>query len=541
MGTFVQMKKRARELRNGLTVAFLFALLIFPSAHAMDSKHTKKKKLEGPIKTIVVLVMENRSFDHILGWLKRLNPEIDGVTGHEWNLINVRDPSSERIYFKDDAEFVDPDPGHSFQAIREQIFGSSDTSANPAPMNGFAQQAEHMEAGFSKTVMSGFRPEIVSSFTSLAMEYAVCDRWFASVPSSTQPNRFYIHSATSHGEMSNVRRDLVEGFPQKTIFDSIEESGLSYGIYYQNIPATLFFQNLRTLKSVKNFHKFELSFKRHAQEGKLPNYVVLEQRYFDVRTAPANDDHPSHDVYQGQLLVKYVYETLRASRQWKEMLFVITYDEHGGFYDHVPTPLRNVPNPDGMEGHISEYKFGFDRLGVRVPTIFISPWVNKGTVLHEPDGPTPSSQFEHSSLPATVRKLFNLSSDYLTLRDAWAGTFESILLERDTPRTDCPEKLPSPMWPLRSSPPNEDRELSEFQEELVTLASQLIGQGIFVDDNVSMTVVEANAYVESAVASFMEAGRLQLESGADEVSPVDVKLAWMLNQQASSQGRESLK
>ncbi|MCO5600487.1 hypothetical protein L7F22_054600 [Adiantum nelumboides] len=494
--------------------------------------------------------MENRSFDHMLGWLKRLNPEIDGVTGYEWNRINVRNPNSKRVYFNDDAEFVDPDPGHSFQAIREQIFGKNDTSANPAPMTGFAQQAESMEVGFSRTVMSGFRPEIVSSFTSLAMEYGICDRWFASVPSSTQPNRFYIHSATSHGEMSNVRRDLVEGFPQKTIFDSIEESGLTYGIYYQNIPATLFFQNLRRLKSIRNFHKFELSFKRHAKEGYLPNYVVLEQRYFDVRASPANDDHPSHDVYQGQRLVKYVYDILRASPQWNEMLFVITYDEHGGFYDHVPTPVRNVPNPDGIDGNIDEYRFSFDRLGVRVPTIFVSPWINKGTVLHGPDGPTMYSQFEHSSLPATVKKIFNLTSDFLTSRDAWAGTFESIVSERDSPRTDCPEKLPSPMWPLRSSPPNENRKLSEFQEELVILASQLIGEGILIDNNVSITVAEANAYVENAVASFLEAGQMQLESGFDEMMLVDAKLASMLNKQgcrgflcrksSRGSGRESL-
>lgn len=104
------------------------------------------------------------------------------------------------------------------------------------------------------------------------------------------------------------------------------------------------------------------------------------------------------------------------------------------------------------------------------------------------------------------------------------------------------------MWPLRSSPPNEDRALSEFQEELVTLASQLIGDGILVDNNVSMTVAEANSYVENAVASFMEAGKVQLETGDDEESYVDVKLASMLNQQGCTSlpclkarsGRESL-
>jgi phospholipase C len=222
------------------------------------------------------------------------------------------------------------------------------------------------------------RPEVVPAYTALAMEYAVFDRWFASVPASTQPNRFYVHSATSFGAMSNVRNDLIAGFPQKTIFDSITDSGHSFGIYYQNIPATLFYHNLRKLKYVTKFHDYSLKFKQHAKRGVLPNYVVVEQRYFDMNLLPANDDHPSHDVAQGQAFVKEVYEILRASPQWKEMLFVITYDEHGGFYDHVPTPADDVPNPDGLVGD-APYYFDFKRLGVRVPTIMISPWINKGT------------------------------------------------------------------------------------------------------------------------------------------------------------------
>lgn len=226
------------------------------------------------------------------------------------------------------------------------------------------------------------RPEVIPAYRALATEYAVFDRWFASVPASTQPNRFYIHSATSFGAMSNVREDLVQGFPQKTIFDSISNAGHSFGIYYQNIPATLFYRNLRKLKYVNKFHDYTLKFKQHASRGILPNYVVVEQRYFDLKVLPANDDHPSHDVSQGQAFVKEVYETLRASPQWEEMLFVITYDEHGGFYDHVPTPVNNVPNPDGLVGP-EPYYFDFKRLGVRVPTIIISPWINKGTGTHE--------------------------------------------------------------------------------------------------------------------------------------------------------------
>ena len=131
------------------------------------------------------------------------------------------------------------------------------------------------------------------------------------------------------------------------------------------------------MKHIDNFHNFNLHFKRHCKAGKLPNYVVIEQRYFDLLSIPGNDDHPSHDVSEGQKFVKEVYEALRSSPQWNEILFVVLYDEHGGFYDHVPTPLIGVPSPDGHIGQ-APYNFRFDRLGVRVPAILISPWIERG-------------------------------------------------------------------------------------------------------------------------------------------------------------------
>ena len=135
---------------------------------------------------------------------------------------------------------------------------------------------------------------------------------------------------------------------------------------------------MRKLKYLTRFHDYGLQFKKDCKEGNLPNYVVVEQRWYDLLLNPANDDHPSHDVSEGQKLVKEVYEALRSSPQWNEILFIITYDEHGGFYDHVPTPLDGVPNPDGILGP-PPYNFEFNRLGVRVPTFFISPWIEPGT------------------------------------------------------------------------------------------------------------------------------------------------------------------
>ncbi|XP_057498193.1 LOW QUALITY PROTEIN: non-specific phospholipase C3-like [Actinidia eriantha] len=475
---------------------------------------------ECPIKTVVVLVQENRSFDHMLGWMKSLNPEIDGVTGTESNPLSTSDPNSNRVYFGDRSWYVEPDPGHSLEAIFEQVYGMPWTPSaarkSRADNGRVCPTAETIQKGMNVVVMNGFKPDLVPVYKELVSEFAVCDRWFSSIPSLTQPNRLYVHSATSYGATTNDNKMLVQGYPQKTIFESVEENGFSFGIYYQYPPSTLFYRNLRKLKYIDNFHQFDLEFKRHCEEGKLPNYVVIEQRYFETKLLPGNDDHPSHDVSEGQKFVKQVYEALRSSPQWNEILFVIIYDEHGGFYDHVPTPATGVPSPDDIVGP-EPYNFRFDRLGVRVPAILISPWIERGTVLHRPSGPYPTSEFEHSSIPATVKKIFNLK-EFLTKRDAWAGTFD-VVLNRSSPRTDCPVTLPEPVK-MRETEPVEEKKLSDFQQDLVLLAETLKGdhkKDIFLNklaDN--MTVVEAVNYVEEAFNKFLGECEKAKQGGAHE-------------------------
>ncbi|KAL2491391.1 Non-specific phospholipase C3 [Abeliophyllum distichum] len=473
---------------------------------------------QSPIKTVVVLVQENRSFDHILGWMKSLNPEIDGVTGNESNPLSTSDPNSTRIHYGNQSGYIEPDPGHSFEATYEQIHGVQwkESQNLPPTMEGFAHQAESIQKGMANIVMNGFKPESVPVYKELVSEFAVCDRWFSSVPTLTQPNRLFIHSATSYGATANDTKMLVQGYPQKTIFESMEENGFSFGIYYQFPPSTLFYRNMRKLKYIDNFHQFDLHFKKHCEEGKLPNYVVIEQRYFETKLFQGNDDHPPHDVSEGQKFVKQVYEALRSSPQWNEILFIIIYDEHGGFYDHVPIPVDGVPSPDDIVGP-EPYKFKFDRLGVRVPTILISPWIEGGTVLHRPSGPYPTSEFEHSSIPATLKKIFNLK-EFLTKRDAWAGTFE-IVLNRTSPRTDCPVTLLEPVK-MRDTEPNEDANLSEFQQELVQMCAVLNGdhaKDIYPHKIVKdMKGIEAVDYIENAFNKFKDACENARKNGADE-------------------------
>ncbi|KAK9090097.1 hypothetical protein Sjap_023274 [Stephania japonica] len=503
--------------------ALLFISLITTSSVLLCST-----KAEQPIKNIVVLVLENRSFDHMLGWMKKsINPNINGVTGNECNPKSTKSTNSESICFTDDAEYVDPDPGHSFEAVEQQVFGSSSPTTRIPSMKGFVEQATTMPSSpdLPRTVMKGFRPESVPVYATLVREFAVIDRWFSSIPGPTQPNRLFVYSATSHGSTSHVKKQLAKGYPQKTIFDSIHDEGLDFGIYFQNIPTTLFYRNLRKLKYVFKFHQFDLKFRKHCREGKLPSLSVIEPRYFDLKGFAANDDHPSHDVANGQRIVKEVYEALRGSPQWNQSLLVITYDEHGGFFDHVQTPYVNVPNPDGNTGP-APFFFKFDRLGVRVPTIMVSPWIKKGTVISAPKGPTPNSEFEHSSVPATIKKMFNLSSNFLTHRDAWAGTFEGVVAELTSPRTDCPEVLPE-VTSLRKTEAKEEAKLSEFQSEVVHLAAVLNGDHFLSSfpDEISkkMNVRDAHKYVTGAVSRFLRASKEALRLGAHESAIVDMR------------------
>ncbi|KAG2257521.1 hypothetical protein Bca52824_076815 [Brassica carinata] len=400
---------------------FLALYCLLTLSHVALGSH----QWQSPIKTVVVLVLENRSFDHLLGWMKKsVNPSINGVTGQECNPVPN---STQTICFTSDAEFVDPDPGHSFAAVEQQVFGSGQVPS----MMGFVEQALSMPGNLSETVMKGFRPEAVPVYAELVKEFAVFDPWFSSIPGPTQPNRLFVYSATSHGSTSHVKQQLAQGFPQETIFDSLHSVDVDFGIYFQNIPTTLFYRNLRQLKYIFKLHQYDLKFKKDAAKGNLPSLTVIEPRYFNLN------------------------EVVSAAK-----------------------------------------------------------------------GPTESSEFEHSSIPATIKKLFNLSSNYLTHRDAWAATFEDVVSHLTSPRTDCPMTLPAVSL-MRATDPKEDAALSEFQSEMVQLAAVLNGDHFlssFPDEvGKKMTVKQAHEYVKGATSRFIRASKEAVKLGADKSAIVDMR------------------
>lgn len=382
------------------------------------------------IKHVVVLMFENRSFDHMLGYLKKLNPKIDGLTGEESNPWNPSDPNSKRVKVSfDSPDNIQLNPGHSIRATETEIWDST--------MEGFLkeiQSSSKCDPSLCENVMKSYNTTSLPALSTLAMEFATFDRWYSSVPGPTQPNRMFFHTGTSHGVAHNDILELIKGYPQRTIYDDLYDSGLDFKIYFSDFPISLILRNLR---SYPLHIKHTTSFYQDCKDGTLPAFSFVEPRWFDFLEWEENDQHPPYTASQGEFLVKDVYESLRNSPAWNDTLLIITYDEHGGLYDHVPPPV-NVPNPDGKVS--TDPSFDFTRLGVRVPTVMISPWIDSNTVIHEPK----RNHFDHTSVLATIRKMFNLKQGPLTKREEWAATFEFLFENRTHPRTDCPMTIPVP-------------------------------------------------------------------------------------------------
>ncbi len=393
------------------------------------------------IKHIVQLMLENRSFDQMLGFLyhpANTSPSgqpFDGLTGNETNPDGA---GSEIPVFRIDGTASHPylvpgaDPGEGFYNTNFQLFSTDDPAPGAVPGNkGFvinfkaaiaSDQARHFKDSLAGTkpsdIMGMYAPEMLPIMSGLAKGFAVCDRWFSSAPTQTIPNRAFAGAATSQGHLDNH----VKVFTCPSIFGLLSQNNIDWGIYgYNREPMTrMDYTDIKTADE-SHFGHFR-DFQARAAAGTLPAYSFLEPDF----GAAGNSQHPNYDVALGEALIRDVYYAVRNGPGWNDTLLLITYDEHGGNYDHVAPPSGAAP-PDNS---VPEFDFDFTRFGVRIPALLISPRIAAGTVFRAKTG-----TIDHTSVLKTIETRWGLKP--LTARDKAAASLGDVLTLA-TPRTDDP-------------------------------------------------------------------------------------------------------
>jgi phospholipase C len=458
------------------------------------------------IQHIVLLMLENRSFDHMLGLLYSAEGNVspggqpfEGLTGSESNPDSTGKavkafpiPAATALtYFMPGA-----DPGEGYTATNAQLFGAEQPSTAAATNHGFVTNFEATLAWESRTpgwkplagtqatdIMGMYTPALLPVLSGLARGFAVCDQWYASAPTETLPNRAFVAAATSQGHMD----DKTTSFTAPTIFGLLTQHSRTWRIYgYDSTPLTRLTFSDTASAPAANFGLFA-DFRSDAAAGTLPAYAFLEPDF----SAKGNSQHPNYDVAAGEQLIHDVYYALRGGPGWNQTLLIVTYDEHGGCYDHVPPPATAVA-PDASVG---EFGFDFKRFGPRVPTLLISPLIAPGTVFRAPAGGTP---FDHTSILRTLEKRWSLPA--LTARDAAAPDVGAVLTLA-TARTDDPlaaVKVPA------AHPVHADVPLSHLEQVQVEMAGRLPlpGDAGAGPAPALHTSAQARAYIEARVKAW---------------------------------------
>jgi phospholipase C len=367
------------------------------------------------VQHIVHLMLENRSFDHMLGFLyadsgnaSPLGQPFEGLTGSESNPDSTGKPVT---VFKIDATtpsayfMPGANPGEGYANTNSQLFGTATAPSPPtATNNGFVTNFaaaiaynQRLNRGIvagttAADIMGIFTPEMLPVLSGLAKGFAVCDHWYSSAPTETFPNRAFACAGTSQGHMN----DSTASYTVQSIFGLLTAHSLGWKIYgYNAAPLTRLDYPDTTSAPDTCFGEFS-NFQSDAASGSLPTYSFLEPSW----GSSGNSQHPNYDVALGEQFILAVYEALRGGPAWNQTLLIITYDEHGGCYDHVPPPSGATP-PDSSAG---EFGFDFTRFGVRIPAVLVSPLIPAGTVFR-PAGTMP---LDHTSVLKTLETRWGL-------------------------------------------------------------------------------------------------------------------------------------
>ena len=398
------------------------------------------------IKHVFVLMLENRSFDHMLGFSGIAGTEaatgqpttIDGLKGTESNSFEGR-------AFKVETGAPDVaalDPGHNFPAVLEELCGPEAVYPKGGPYpainnSGFVSNYAKRDANSPGDVMKCFGPADLPVLNALAREFVVCDHWFSSMPGATEPNRYFMLADTcGNFDESPTRNEIIEAvtrpfagfeFKQGTIFKQLEKAGVKYRIYADdNFPVAAELDGVSVVFDIDDFEDLAKDLQDPSFDASFvliePNYSVvsLSEMYFN-----GNSQHPRGSVAAGERFIKATYEAIRSSPLWEKSLLIILWDEHGGYYDHVPPPPAQKT---GEVGRI--HGFVFDQLGPRVPALVVSPLIAKNLIDHK--------HYDHTAIYTTLRGVFNLPPH--GERHGISGGVEHLVGVRA--RTDAPMKLP---------------------------------------------------------------------------------------------------
>ncbi len=407
--------------------------------------------LDGKIEHFIVLMLENRSYDQMLGAID--GDEYDGVRAGTRLAYEARDGSREWVSIAHGAppDRFWPDPGHGFRAVDRQIRGLG--SGQPADMTGFAQRfvTDHPLVGRSRieqyvTLYGEGRLPVLQR---LAKEYGVCTHWFGSLPSSTAPNRMFAHAGTSAGATrAGAYYSRIRG---QMIFDKLgTKSPQTWRVYFHDMPHLWLAGDVWT-KTFSGHLRFMRSFADDVRLDRLATYTFVEPQHV---IPPWSSQHPAGGVSHGEKLIASLYNTLVSNpRVFDKSLLLIVYDEHGGFYDHVVPPgypgwraqcpgsdYEVVPPDDARgTGDGPEKGYGFDTLGPRVPAVVVSPWIERGSVFGwKASDPSKRATFDHTSILATVGAMTGV---WVDSKRARAATSLALTINRTAPRTDYPPTL----------------------------------------------------------------------------------------------------
>lgn len=448
------------------------------------------------ITNVVHLMMENRSLDNLLGWLYAPNPyanhfyppsnnapydglTVGGFSNPASSIFGTKNypvvpipaqNANQRVPAYDPYEAMVE--GSEWNGVMNQLYGNQSmiggmpqTGQVPG-MLGFLQDyyAKYMISWQGLDILWTYNTQQAPNINLLAQKFAVSDRWFSSVPTQTNPNRAYSLCGTSLGREANANLQAVEQFNVPTLFNALGNAGKSWGLYYEDVWQQQQCYTQYTFPQMTNAPNGEIAtmqqFFARAQNGTLPAFTYLEPKWgygkgsFYVQ---GNDYHPPTLIGPGEAFLAQVFVALCNSPQWGGTLFVLTFDEHGGTYDHVAPPWGAI-NPDGING--TKWGFNFQQYGARVPTLLISPYINPGTVFRAPAGS--AQPYDHTSFIKTMLLWAGVdpASAGLGNRVPAAPSFDGVLSPTPVnpyqvaPQTVVNGQLPDIIWDPRSPEPS---------------------------------------------------------------------------------------